>query len=214
MKKEKVVMVCVISAVILLLTGGYFYLSREPELQVRDGYADFRYSINNTSNCIIDKNISAVTVINNGEGNLNLTVNFKGTASVGDCLEISFYLSVKVRMPSDIVPSGFKIEAQEVEKSSSTVDFDESYNEYTNATPWPNEKNMPGVWAPYTAYIGGTPQKSSFGMVTHITWRIMDFAVLKTHTLKIRAEVVGFSRPIVSTIEFVVDTSALVGEGG
>ena len=77
MKKEKVVMVCVIPVVILLLTGSYFYLNREPELQVREGYTEFRYSINNTSNCIIDKNISAVTVINNGEGNLNLTVNFK-----------------------------------------------------------------------------------------------------------------------------------------
>jgi len=212
MKKEKVVMVCVIPVVILLLTGSYFYLNREPELQVREGYTEFRYSINNTSNCIIDKNISAVTVINNGEGNLNLTVNFKGTAPVGDCLEISFYLSVKVRMPSDIVPSGFKIEAQEMENSSSIVDFDESFNEYTNVTPWPSEKNRPGVWAPYTAYIGGTPRKCDFGMVTHISWRIMDPTVLKTHTLKIRAEILGFSRPIVSTIVFVIDTSALGGD--
>ena len=205
-------MVCVIPVVILLLTGSYFYLNREPELQVREGYAEFRYSINNTTNNKIDKNISAFTVINEGEGYINLTVNLIGSSPVGDCLEISFYITVKGSMPSNIVPSGFRIEAQEMENSSSTVDFDESFNEYTNVTPWPSEKNRPGTWAPYTAYIGGTPRKCDFGMVTHISWRIMDFAVLKTHTLKIRAEILGFSTSIVSTIVFVIDTSALGGD--
>ena len=88
-----------------------------------------------------------------------------------------------------------------------------SFNKYTNITPWRSYKNRSGAWAHYTAYIGVTPQKSSFGMIAHITWRIWDVTVLETHTLKIKAELLGLSKPVVSTIVFVVDTSGLVNYG-
>ncbi len=212
MKKEKVMVIGAIFVVGILLTGSYFYLHRVPKLQVTEGYAQFRYSINNTSSCKIDKNISAVTNINNGRGYLNLTVNLEEDY-IFDYFLISLYIYMSSEMPSNIVPSGFRIVVQETEKSNSTVDFDESFNEFTNSTPWPSDENWPGAWAPHPAFIGGTPQKSSFGLVTHISWIIMDSMVLKTHTLKITAEILGFSTPVVATVVFTIDTSALGGDG-
>ncbi len=221
MKKEKLMVIGAIFVVGILLAGSYFYLHRVPKLQVSEGNAEFRYSINNTSICMIEKNISAVTIINNGSGIINLTVEpisrlvelENNDENKVRNIEIPIYVYLTVHMPSNIVPAGFRIVAQETEKSNSTVDFLESYNRFENSTPWPSDENWPGAWAPHPAFIGGTPQKSSFGLVTLISWIIMDSMVLKTHTLKITAEILGFSTPVVATIVFTIDTSALTGLG-
>ncbi len=211
MESNKVIILLAIPLAIILAASGYFYLGNEQNIDVTDGYAQLKYSINNTTICMIEKNISAVAVINDGKGDLNLTANLTGSSFLAeDCLEIPIYVYLNVHLPTNIVPSGIEIVAQEMETSNASVDFDMSFNEYMNVTPWPSDKILPGTWAPYSAYIGGTPQKNSFGMITHITWRIWDSTLVEMHTLKIKAELLGLSKPVVSTIVFVVDTSALV----
>ncbi len=45
-------------------------------------------------------------------------------------------------MLTNVLPSGIEIVAQEMETSNASVDFDMSFNEYMNVTPWPSDKNF------------------------------------------------------------------------
>ncbi|NPA74664.1 MAG: hypothetical protein GXO25_01110 [Euryarchaeota archaeon] len=208
MKNVNILAVMAIITVGLLIAGGYVYLTRPPAVKVRNGFASYSYSLNNTSIITINRNITSIAVIDNS-GTLNLTVNFISVSPIGNEIENDLYITVKGHMPRNLVPSGLKIEAQELEKSASTVDFLTSYDDFSNITPWGSDEIFPGAWAPNPAYIGGSPQKSDFEMKTDIQWEIHDYSTTRVHQVEIKAELLGFSSPVVSTVNITLNTSAL-----
>lgn len=195
---------------LLAISGGYFYLISIPNVEVDEGYALIKHSLRQFGVDSVGRNASAVTLINNGSGILNLTVRMRSViAPVGDSINAWLEVSVNVNLPEEIMPEGLKIQAQESENSRAGVDFYESFNKYMNATPWPGEKIRPGAWAPHPAYIGCTPHSSSFGMITEMSWEIVDYCTIREHTMRIKAELLGFTNSVTSTVDVVIDTSAI-----
>nr|AAZ32452.1 hypothetical protein [uncultured euryarchaeote Alv-FOS1] len=62
MKNGKIHEVMAIITVGLLIAGGYFYLTRPPAVEVRNGFASYSYSLNNTSIITINRNIKSIAV--------------------------------------------------------------------------------------------------------------------------------------------------------
>ena len=210
MKNSMRAMLSILLVAVLAISGGYFYLIRAPDVEVDEGYALIKHSLRHFGVDSVGRNASAVTLINNGSGILNLTVRMRSViAPVGDSVSVWLEVSVNVNLPEEIMPEGLKIQAQESENSRAAVDFYESFNKYMNATPWPSEKIRPGAWAPHTAYIGCTPHRTSFGMITEIGWDIMDYCTIREHTMRIKAELLGFTNSVTSTVDVVIDTSAV-----
>lgn len=186
MKDNKIiVIITIVVVVILLIIGGDLYLNREPELVVKEGYAKLEYSVSNLTVIIVNRTVSAVAIINNGDGTLNLTVTLDACVVDNNLLDIHLNIVVMGNLPQHIVPEGVKIKPAELDNSTTNYDFLTSFNHGINATPWDDNEISPGAWAPYTAYVGFTPHSSKFESNSAIDMEIHDYKTIPTHTLRI-----------------------------
>ncbi len=124
MKDNKIiVIITIVVVVILLIIGGDLYLNREPELVVKEGYAKLEYSVSNLTVIIVNRTVSVVTIINNGDGTLNLTVTLDACVVDNNLLDIHLNIVVMGNLPQHIVPEGVKIKPAELDNITTNYDF-------------------------------------------------------------------------------------------
>ena len=90
MIKPKILMA--IALPILLVAGGswYYFAQPVPRLEYKEGYNSLSYNITNLSiSPGIDKTVHAITLINNGDGIVNLSVKLRTYGMNGKMLMIT-----------------------------------------------------------------------------------------------------------------------------
>ncbi len=217
LKKIKIILAVAIP-IILVVGGMGWYLFgwfSPPSVEVNDGYTQVNLTLECKPGHSVspNKNISAITLIDNGTGRMILTVDFisysfagSQSASYGFSgrLIVNFMLYAEVNLPPSLKPSGFKFVAGMPDNGTDTVNFDTSFNYGINATAWPDDKIDPGAWAPHSAYIGFTPHSSNFMVKSHIEYWICNLTPLESHTLRIKAVLLGYNNPVVATVDLVL----------
>ena len=212
-------MVAIALIAIIIGAGLYYYPQGEQntKLEVKEGYAKLICNVTNlTTYKEVDKTVTAITIINNGIGVINFTLRMASCAPAGrSLLLVPFNISSQVLLPSNLTPSDFKIQVQELENSHSSYDFQltslmDLSNACSNMSVW-NDNNVIGAWAPHTAYIGFTPYNSKFGINDiDLEWTIHDPRNINIHTLRLEAICDIHSEKISATVDIVIDTSQIM----
>jgi len=212
-KRKEMKVLAIAVPVILLIGGGYYWFTLEngEKVQVREGYAKLEYSVSNFTVISVNRSVCAVTIINNGDGTLNLTVTLSACVVNSNFLDIRLRIAVVSDLPYDALPQGVKIKAMEMDNSTTNYDFLTSFNQGINATAWSDDDISPGAWAPHTAYVGFTPSKSRFSAYSAIDMEIHDYRTVPIHTIRIEAELLGFSSHVASIVDVEIDTWNLRG---
>jgi len=209
------ILLSIVLPVLLGISGGWYLLttSTYPSVQAEEGYAEFNWTVEceqgHTVN--MEKNVSAITVVNNGQGNMNLTVEFLGYGFDGHVFAY-FDIYAAVNLPPSLKPTGFMFVADMPDNGTATVNFATSYDKGNNATAWPDDRIYPGAWAPNYAYVGFTPQSSHFIVKSYIQYEVYNLTASQPHTLRIKAVILGYKNPVAATIEFVLEPSWYGGD--
>ena len=197
----------IVIPIIILIAGiAIFYTNSPGSIEAKEGHAILRHKVTSPD---IKKTVYAVTQINNGSGILNLSITLKTYSMNAGILYVTVEFSARYYMKDNVIPQKFLFEAKELENSTSCYLFDMSWFYHTNSTELPNDKILPGAWAPYTAYIGIYPQASNFETGGELLWEIYDYKNITVHTLKIESVCIFSSQKIRATVDIVLDTSQM-----
>ena len=197
--------------IIILIAGiAIFYTNSPVSIEAEEGHAILRHNVTPfTVSPHIKKTAYAVTQINNGTGVLNLSITLKTYSMNAGILFVTVEFSAGYHMKDNVTPQKFLFETKELENSTSCYDFDMSWFYHTNSTELPNDKILPGAWAPYTAYIGIYPHASNFETGGMLLWDIFDYKNITVHTLKIEGVCIFSSQKIRATVDILLDTSQM-----
>jgi len=209
MRGMKILSIAVL--VIILIAGMAIFYTHSPlSIEAEEGHAILRHNVtSSTFGLGIHKTVYAITLINNGSGILNLSVQLRTYNMNGDAFVVIIEFSARCQMKDNVIPQKFLFEAKELENSTSCYNFQMSYFYHTNSTELPNDKILPGAWAPYTAYIGIYPHASDFETGGELLWDIYDYKNITVHTLRIEGVCIFSSQKIRATVDIVLDTSQM-----
>ncbi len=211
MIKPKTLLTVVLPA-LLVIGGSWYYLAHPmPNLEVKEEHTVYRIGYTYPFNRVVDNdNVSmySLTLINGGSGFLNLSiVRYTIEHAIEPFKEgiaIEYHIVVCANLPDNLVPKGIKLEAKGIDDAAIVYDFLYAHNEGINATPWPDDKVLPGAWSPKEAFIGFQPHSSSFKASTALYLEIYDEHLNATdasYTLEITAELLGFSKPVKAVMD-------------
>jgi len=209
MRGMKILSIAVL--IIILIAGMAIFYTHPPlSIEAEEGYAILRHNVTPfTVSPDINKTVYAVTQINNRSGVLNLSITLKTYSMNAGILFVTVEFSARYQMKDNVIPQKFLFEAKELENSTSCYDFHMGHFYHTNSTELPNDKILPGAWAPRNAYIGIYPHASDFETGGELLWEIYDYKNITVHTLKIEGVCIFSSQKIRATVDIVLDTSQM-----
>ena len=207
--------------IVIIIAGGFnYYVSTHQVKDAKIGYGSL------SQNLVVDdlkswydvnKSAYATTLINDGDGVVNLSARIIGYEFLSFGMRILLNYSVTVNLSLNLIPQDFMFKIRELNNATACYNFLMSFVSSHNATPWPSDKIRPGAWAPYDAYIGFTPQKEKFEISGWLEWDLYDFQKVKVHTFQIDGNMIISniisSKSIPAIVNISVDTSQFLKNG-
>jgi len=202
--------ISVVIPIIIFITGiaGYYAYSSK-DIEVEEGCKEYKIEYENLSGEVVsldNTSIYSVTLINNGAGVLNLSIErYSIWFLKKKPIQSRIYIVANVKLPANLRAKGFKFEIKGGGDALIAYSFLVPHPEGKNVTPWPDNSNVLGAWSPDVAFVGFMPNASSFLAKSGFVVDIWDKDLNKsgaTYTIKITAEILVFSKPVKSVILF------------
>ncbi len=219
MNKGRIVIIAIVLIVIIIAGGFSYYVSTHQVEDAKVGYGSLSQNlvVDDLKNWYdVNKSAYATTLINDGDGVVNLSARIIGY-DLSDDMLIFLNYSATVNLSSNLIPQDFVVKIRELENARASYDFQISYVHCENSSMWSSDRIYPGEWAPYTAYLGFTPHSNNFKISGQIIWELFDFKKVRIHNFQIEGNMIISnmisSKSIPTMVNISVNTSQFLKNG-
>lgn len=198
----------VILIVFVSITAYSMSVESKAEITVEEGYEELNIEYLNSKEKSIEHNKTATATTKiNGEESLNLSAELlKSVSSSKNSAKqkTGLKLIVEGDLDSKFSPSSVKLLSNMTKGGYiDHLDYQISFTEYENLTPWQPSENDPGSIGEEVSFVGFDIKDNHFTMETVLTWVIYQSNQYEdsTSTLTIKAEITGLEEPVLAQID-------------